>query len=81
MRLTTIHPGVRLAEIQARTGFELDIVPDVGETPLPSNEELRLLREEIDPLGIRRLELLGGSPRRELLRQIILAEAALPVGG
>jgi len=81
MRLTTIHPGVRLAEIQARTGFELDISPDVSETPVPSQDELRLLREEIDPLGIRRLELMSGSARRELLHQIILAEAALPVGG
>jgi len=81
MRLTTIHPGVRLAEIQARTGFELAISPDVSETPLPSQDELRLLREEIDPLGIRRLELMSGSARRELLHQIILAEAALPVGG
>ncbi len=80
MRLTSIHPGVRLAEIQARTAFELDIAPDVDETPLPSREELRLLREEIDPLEIRRLELMSGSARRDLLHRIIVAESALPVG-
>ena len=80
MRLTSYHPGTSIAEIQARTGFELAIAADIHETPLPTKEELRLLREEIDPLGIRRLELMSGSPRRELLRQIIVAEAVLPVG-
>lgn len=79
MRLTSTHPGVRLSEIKAHTGFEFHIASDLQETPLPSSEELRLLREEIDPLGIRRLELLSGSARRDLLRQIIVAEASIPV--
>ena len=51
MRLTSIHPGVELGRVQARTGFELDIAPDLHETPLPTERELRLLREEIDPSG------------------------------
>jgi hypothetical protein len=28
------------------------VSPDVGETPPPSEEELRLIREELDPQGI-----------------------------
>jgi glutaconate CoA-transferase subunit B len=76
MRLVSYHPGVEISRIQARTGFELEISPEVCETPLPSPEELRLLREEIDPLGIRRLEGLSGASRRELLREIIALEAA-----
>lgn len=76
MRLTTYHPGVEISRIQARTGFELEISPEVCETPLPTPDELRLLREEIDPLGIRKLEGLSGAPRRELLREIITREAA-----
>jgi acyl CoA:acetate/3-ketoacid CoA transferase beta subunit len=76
MRLVTYHPGVEISWIQARTGFELEISPEVSETPLPTLDELRLLREEIDPLGIRRLEGLSGAPRRELLREIITREAA-----
>lgn len=78
MRLTSFHPGVTTAQIQARTGFDLLIAQDVCETPPPSARELELLREEIDPLGIRRLEMLSGAERRELLREIIRQEQFQP---
>lgn len=74
LRLTSYHPGVDIARIQARTGFDLEIAPDIHQTPDPSPEELRLLRNEIDPLGIRRLESLGGAARRKLLHEIIAIE-------
>jgi len=77
MRLISLHSGVTLERIQAKTGFALDIAPDVGETPLPTDEELRLLREEIDPLGVRRLETLAGTARRDLLREILQREGVL----
>ena len=76
LRLTSLHPGLRVEQIQARTGFPLEIASDLHETPLPSPEELRLLREVIDPLGIRRLELLSGAERRQALHDILQAEAA-----
>ncbi len=79
MRLTSYHPGTSIERIASRTGFELDIAPDVHETPAPSPEELHILREEIDPLGIRKLELLSGKARHELLHQIINAESAIQV--
>jgi glutaconate CoA-transferase subunit B len=74
MRLVSYHPGVEVKKIQARTGFELEIADDLQETPVPTAEELKLL-EEIDPLGIRRLELLSGAERRQLLYEIIEHEA------
>lgn len=74
MRLTTYHPGSTIERIQAKTGFEILVSPDVHETSLPKKEELQLLRKEIDPLGIRRLELLSGAERRDLLRTIISRE-------
>lgn len=74
MRLSSFHPGFTVEQIQARTGFELQIKENISETPIPSAAELRLLREEIDPLGVRRLELLSGSPRKQLLHAIITAE-------
>lgn len=77
MRLLTFHPGATIERIQARTGFELEIAPDAHETPLPAEDELRLLRQEIDPLGIRRLEALGSAARRELLHEIVAYEASL----
>jgi hypothetical protein len=74
MRLVSYHAGSSINRIQAKTGFELEISPDVQETPPPSAEELRILRQEIDPLRIRQLELLSGSQRRSLLHEIIDAE-------
>ncbi|MBN2549996.1 MAG: hypothetical protein JXB15_12610 [Anaerolineales bacterium] len=75
LRLISYHPGVELTRIQAKTGFEFDIAPDVHETPSPTADELSLLRNEIDPLGIRKLEMLSGAERRQLLHQIISREA------
>lgn len=74
MRLISYHPGVTIGQIQSRTSFEIEISPDVHETPFPSEAELRLLREEIDPLGIRRLESLSGAARRNLLHEILERE-------
>jgi acyl CoA:acetate/3-ketoacid CoA transferase beta subunit len=75
MRLVSYHPNVEISHIQARTGFKLEISPDVYQTPMPTSQELRLLREKIDPLGIRRLESLSGASRRKLLHEIIALES------
>jgi acyl CoA:acetate/3-ketoacid CoA transferase beta subunit len=77
MRLTAYHAGVNIEQIQKKTGFELEIAPDVHETPPPTDEEIRLLREAIDPLGVRKLETLGGGARKDLLRDILTRENAL----
>ncbi len=74
MRLISFHQGASIKRIQAKTGFEIEIAPNVQETPPPTEEELYLLRDEIDPLHIRRLELLSGNKRRKLLREIIMYE-------
>lgn len=74
MRLTHIHPGATLNRIRAKTGFDLEISPQLEVTDPPSEEELRLLREVIDPLGVRRLELLSGPERRRLLREALERE-------
>ena len=49
MRLISYHPGVTPEVIQQFTGFELLVPDDVIETPRPTAEELRILREEVDP--------------------------------
>jgi glutaconate CoA-transferase subunit B len=76
LRLITYHPGVTLQKIQKKTGFELEIAPDLHETPTPTTDEISLLREEIDPFCIRELELLSGASRRQKLRQILAKEKA-----
>ena len=52
MRLKSIHPGVTAAQVQENTGFELIVPSVVPETPLPTETQMRLLREEIDPAGL-----------------------------
>lgn len=74
MRLTHLHPGVSVEQVQRKTGFALDVAPDLQTTEPPSKEELRLLREVIDPLGVRRLEMLSGSARKDALREILMGE-------
>jgi acyl CoA:acetate/3-ketoacid CoA transferase beta subunit len=54
VRLVSVHPGVTVEEVQAATGFELAL-PD-GEVPTtrePSAEELTIIREVLDPKGLR----------------------------
>jgi glutaconate CoA-transferase subunit B len=75
MRLCSYHPGVTIEKIRKRTGFHLDVAPDVHETPPPTDEEVRLLREAIDPLGIRELDRMSGGLRRKRMREIIRLEA------
>jgi len=77
MRLTSYHYGETIQRIQSKTGFELAIAPDVHETLPPTADEIRLLREAIDPLNVRKLEILGGAARRDLLREILEREGAL----
>ena len=75
MRLISLHAGVPLRRLVAKTGFELIVPDDVPETEPPTAEQLRLLREQIDPLGVRTLETLGGARRRRKLREILALEA------
>jgi glutaconate CoA-transferase subunit B len=49
MRLDAVYPGVTVEQVIENTGFELLIADDVGEIEPPTDEELRTLREEIDP--------------------------------
>jgi acyl CoA:acetate/3-ketoacid CoA transferase beta subunit len=59
MRLRSIHPGVSVDDLRKITGFELSIPDRVVETRPPAEEELRLLREIIDPSGAGKKELKG----------------------
>lgn len=57
MRLRSVHPGVTVEQVKAATGFEL-LLPDgeVPETAVPTAEQVRLIREVIDPDGMRKRE-------------------------
>lgn len=58
MRLVSLHPGVSVDDVVAATGFEL-VVPDtVRESRLPTPDELALVRDVLDPTGLRERDLL-----------------------
>jgi glutaconate CoA-transferase subunit B len=46
-----MHPGVSLEQVQAATGFRLEESEAIHQTNPPTDEELCLLREEVDPAG------------------------------
>ncbi len=52
MTLVTLHPGVSLEDVRANMGWDPRVSPELGETVAPSPEELRLIREELDPAGV-----------------------------
>jgi acyl CoA:acetate/3-ketoacid CoA transferase beta subunit len=47
--LVSIHPGVQIEQLLENTGFPLHVPEPIPVTPGPNKEQLRLLREEIDP--------------------------------
>lgn len=55
--LTSIHPGVTVDRVCAATGFALHIPVEVAQTRLPTPEELRVIRERLDPRGLRDREV------------------------
>jgi glutaconate CoA-transferase, subunit B len=52
MEVISIHPGVTLSQVRDNTGFELGVREPLEHTAPPSETELRILREEVDPRRI-----------------------------
>ncbi|MGW5938535.1 CoA-transferase subunit beta [Streptomyces celluloflavus] len=57
MRLRSLHPGVTVEQVRQATGFELVVPARVPFTREPTTAELRLIREVIDPRGLRDREV------------------------
>lgn len=53
--LASYHPDCTIHEIRENTPWDLTVSEDVCETMPPSAEELRVIREVLDPLGLLRL--------------------------
>jgi glutaconate CoA-transferase subunit B len=49
MQVLSLHPGVTLQQVRAATSFELGVREPPATTTPPSAEELRILRDEVDP--------------------------------
>ena len=51
MRLVSVHPGVQVEDVVSATQFELAMESETPETRWPTDEELHLIREVLDPEG------------------------------
>ncbi len=52
MRLDSLHPGATLEQVRATIGWEPRVSGELGTTPPPTEDELRLIRVELDPEGM-----------------------------
>ncbi len=57
MRLASLHPGVTLEQVREATSFALAVPDEVPRTRPPTAEELRLIREVLDPGNTRAREV------------------------
>jgi glutaconate CoA-transferase subunit B len=49
MVLTSLHPGCTIEQVRENTGWDVRISRQLTSTGLPSDEELRIIREDLDP--------------------------------
>jgi glutaconate CoA-transferase subunit A len=74
LELTALQPGVTVEDVRAETGFEVMVGAGCAELQSPTAEELAILRSEVDPLGISRLELVPARERGALLEELFDGE-------
>lgn len=72
----SLHPGVTPMQLRETTGFAIHIPPDIAVTEVPDSEQLRRIRNEIDPLGFRRLEFVPSRQRIDLIKELVDSEEA-----
>lgn len=57
MRAVSLHPGVAPDDVREATSFEVHGLTEADETRPPTDDELRLIREVIDPKALRDREI------------------------
>ncbi len=57
MRAVSLHPGVTPGDVREATSFEVHDLDGAGESRLPTDDELRLIHEVIDPQSLRDKEI------------------------
>jgi len=73
-KIDSVHPGVSVEQVVENTGFELEVPKDVPETEKPTVEQVRLLREEVDPYGTIAFDFKPGKERLGYLNEILQKE-------
>lgn len=75
-RIESVHPGVDVATVVENTGFALEVPRDVPVTAEPTQEQLDLLRNRIDPFGTVKFDFVSGRDRLAYLKEILDKEWA-----
>jgi glutaconate CoA-transferase subunit B len=52
LRLDSLHPGATLDKVRESMGWDPRVSDALGDTPAPTESELRMIREELDPGGV-----------------------------
>jgi len=83
-RIESLHPGVELETVVSNTGFPLTAPDEIPKTTVPTETQLQLLREQIDPFGTSQFDFLDARARAEYIDDIMGREwaraAAMPDG-
>jgi len=81
-RIESLHPGVDVEEVVENTGFSLIVPEGIPETTTPTDTQLQLLRERIDPFGTSQFDFLDARARAAYIEDIMSREwaraAAMP---
>jgi glutaconate CoA-transferase subunit A len=77
LTLRTLHPGVGIDDLRARTGFEVIEAADLTTTEPPTEPELAALRTVVDPLGVVRLDMVASVARQQLIDELLDREEQL----
>src|SRR5579859_2300890 len=59
IRIRSLHPGVGFDQVQDNTGFPLVRPETIPTTPPPTSEQLAVIRERLDPHGLRKTVFKG----------------------
>jgi glutaconate CoA-transferase subunit B len=52
MRLDSLHPGTTIEQVRATMGWQPKVADDLATTAAPTDEELRIIRVDLDPEGV-----------------------------
>ncbi len=64
IRVVSLHPGVTFEEVQDNTGFDLAQMEELTETPAPTEAQLKVLAERLDPHNLRATVFKDNPPGR-----------------
>ena len=68
IRVVSLHPGITFGQVQDNTGFQLEGRGSCKKTPEPTVDQLRLIREVIDPNNLR-ASTFKGNPHGDARRR------------